>query len=176
MVKSSYIIILSGQYGDLVNMVIWTIWSYGQYGHLVNIVIWSIRSSGHLIIWSSLFLVITSFAHLVIRTSGYLVIWSICLSGHLVVWFSSHRVIGSSGHLVLWSFIILWKTLLFLWNTWKLCAHSESCFGDLIEQSGYLVGLFCSNQSNKQFTVLGCLWGRASSRHSPLTTSDGNAI
>ena len=45
----------------------------------------------------------------------------------------------SSGHLIIWWITILWKTVIFLWNTWIICAHSESCFGDLIEQSGYLV-------------------------------------
>ena len=64
------------------------------------------------------------------------VIWS---SGHLVIWSSGQYFIWSSGFLVIWSFPILWKTLLFWWNTWIICGYSESCFGDLIEQSGYLV-------------------------------------
>ena len=64
------------------------------------------------------------------------VIWS---SGHLVIVSSGHLVILLSGLLVIWSFPILWNPVLFLWNTWIICAHSESCFGDLIEQSGYLV-------------------------------------
>ena len=64
------------------------------------------------------------------------VIWS---SGHLVIVSSGHLVILSSGLLVIWSFPILWNPVLFLWNTWIIIAHSESCFGDIIEQSGYLV-------------------------------------
>ena len=55
-------------------------------------------------------------------------------SGHLVIRSSGHLVTCSSVHLIIGSFPILWKSVLFLWNT-----HSESCFGDLIEQSGYLV-------------------------------------
>jgi len=69
MVRSSYIIILSGRRDDvpilvavvtllkadglllyLVNMVIWLMWSSGQYGHLVNMVIWSSGKYGHLVI------------------------------------------------------------------------------------------------------------------------------
>ena len=69
------------------------------------------------------------------------VIWS---SGHLVIVSSGHLVILSSGFLVIWSFPILWKTVLFLWNTWIICGYSESCFGDLIEQSGYLVNRITS--------------------------------
>ena len=61
--------------------------------------------------------------------------------GHLVIWSSGHLVTWSSGHMVIWSFPIFWQTVLFLWNTRIICAHSESCFGDLIKQSGYLV--FC---------------------------------
>ena len=95
-----------------------------------------ITSSSYLVIWSS--------GHLVIWSSsqcGYLVICSIChmSSGHLVIVSSGHLVILSSGLLVIWSFPILWNPVLFLLNTWIICAHSESCFGDLIEQSGYLV-------------------------------------
>ena len=104
------------------NLVLWSIWLSG---HLVNMVIWSsgqyvIRSSGHPVFWSS----------------GHLIIWS---SSHWVIWSPSHQVIWSSGHLVIWLFTILWKTVLFLWTTWIICVHTESCFGDLIEQSGYLV-------------------------------------
>ena len=95
-----------------------------------------ITSSSYLVIWSS--------GHLVIWSSsqcGYLVICSIChmSSGHLVIVSSGHLVILSSGLLVIWSFPILWNPVLFLWNTWIIIAHSESCFGDIIEQSGYLV-------------------------------------
>ena len=105
-------------------MVIWS----GQYGYLVNMVIWW---SCHLIIWSS--------GHHFIWSPCHLIIWSIWSSGHLVNLSSGHLVIWSSGHLVIWSFTILWKTVLFFWNTGIICPHSESCFGDLIEQSGYLV-------------------------------------
>ena len=105
-------------------MVIWS------YGHMV---IWS---SGHLFIYSNGRYVIWSSGHLVIWSSGFLVIWS---SGHLVIWSSGHLVTWSSGHLVIWLCPIFIKTVLFLWNTWIICAHIESCFGDLIEQSGYLV-------------------------------------
>ena len=71
---------------------------------------------------------------MIIWSSGNLVIWSIWLSGHLVIW--------SICHLVIWSFPILWKTVLLFWNTWIICAHCASCFGDLIEHSGYLVCVF----------------------------------
>ena len=74
---------------------------------------------------------------MVIWSSGFMVLWSIWSPGNLVIW--------PSGHLVIWSFPIFVKTLLFLWNTWMICAHSESCFGDLIEQSGYLV-FFCTRK------------------------------
>jgi len=60
-------------------------------------------------------------------------------SGHLVIRSSGYLVTCSSVHLVIRSFPILWKTVLFLWNTLIISTHSESCFGDLIEQSGYLV-------------------------------------
>jgi len=133
----------SGHYGYLViclscHLVIWSsghliIRSSGQYGHLVRSIRSSrqygdlvILSSNHLVIWSSLHLVTLSSDHLV-----NMVILSSGQSGHLVIW--------SSGHLVIWSFTILWKTVLFFWNTGIICTHNESCFGDLIEQSGYLV-------------------------------------
>ena len=115
-----YLVIWSS--GHMVNMAIWSsghlvIWlsGRGQYGHLVNFVIWS---SNHLVIWSSLHLVIWSLLHLVILWSNHLVIWS---TGYLV-----DIIIWSSGQY-------------FIWSSGIICAHSESFFGDLIEQSGYLV-------------------------------------
>ena len=56
--------------------------------------------------------------------------------GHLVIWSSGHRVIESSAHLVV-SNILTDCTILMEHRI--ICALSESCFGDLIEQSGYLV-------------------------------------
>ena len=144
------VIWLSGQYGLIVNTVIWSIWSSS---HLVNMGIWSIRSSGHLIIQSSGHLVIWSSLHLVILSYDHLVIWWYGQYGYLVIRSSGHQVICSSAHLVIWSFPILWKTVLFLWNTWMICAHSESCFGDLIEQSGYLV-LWWKLSSDKSYLVM----------------------
>ena len=127
----------------MVNIFIWSsghlvIWSSGHMviwlsGHLVNMVIWS---SGNLVIGSIVVWSILSWDQY-----GHLVNMVIChmSSGHRVTWSPGHLVILSSGLLVIWSFPILWNPVLFLWNTWIICAHSESCFGDLIEQSGYLV-------------------------------------
>ena len=146
------------------------------FGHLFNMsyVIWSsghlvIVSSGHLVILSSGLLVITSSGHLVIWWSGNLVLWAICLSGDMVIWSKFYLVIGFYGHLVIWLLTILWKTLLFLWNTWLICAHSESCFGDLIEQSGYLVVFI---KDSYKHTKVWYFWSR-NSELCPLRPTQG---
>ena len=107
-----------------------------------------------MVIWSILRLVILSSDHLVIWSYGNLIIWSSNHLVNMVILSSDYLVIWSCGHLVnmvIWSFgqyghlfnsnILKDHTILMehLSQQWIICALSDSCFGDLIEQSGYLV-------------------------------------
>ena len=87
MVRSSYIIILSGMGDDvpILGAVVTLLKADGLLLYLVNIVIW--------LLWSS--------DQLVILSSGDLVIWSIWSSRHLV-----NMAIRSSGYLVK---IVIWS-------------------------------------------------------------------
>ena len=73
-----------------------------------------------------------------------MVILSSGQSGHLVIW--------SSGDLVVYNIVKDCTILLEHWNNLHPC---ESCFGDLIEQSGYLVAIWFKNFDGNNILLAG---------------------